>query len=160
MEPFLDAQLVADEIAILLEKRGSMSFKMVSYRMLDNIMKSGALGAELVISGKLPSERARTWRFTQGYLKKTGEPSKEVNKALAQARTLPGVVGIQVAILPPDAHLHDRITIDDKLKANIKENAGDVKVEIDGVEEKPKAKKKTTTKKKVAKKTDSSEGKE
>ncbi len=164
IEPFLDAQLVADEIAILLEKRGSMSFKMVSYRMLDNIMKSGALGAELVISGKLPSERARTWRFTQGYLKKTGEPSKEVNKAQAQAKTSPGVVGIQVAILPPTAHLHDRITIDDELKANILTNSGTVKVEVQDLEEDSeedsKTKKKAVTKKKIVKKTQVKEDKE
>jgi small subunit ribosomal protein S3 len=32
-EPLLDAQLVADEIAVLLERRGSLKFKVIAYRM-------------------------------------------------------------------------------------------------------------------------------
>src|SRR3989338_4539338 len=116
----LDAQLVADEIALLIERRGSLKFKVIAYRTLQEIIKNGALGAEIVMAGKLPSERARTWRFAQGYLKKTGEPAKVVDKAQSQAKTIPGVVGIQVSILPPNAHIHDRIVVDDALKSKIK----------------------------------------
>lgn len=119
---FLDAQLVADSIAMNLERRGSIKFKLIAYKMLREIMNAGALGTEIVLSGKLPSDRARTWRFAQGYLKKTGEPSKVVNKAMSQARTLSGVVGIKVSILPPDAHIHDRIIIDESMMNEIKEN--------------------------------------
>jgi small subunit ribosomal protein S3 len=119
-ETNLDAQLVADEIAILLERRGPLKFKLIAYRMLKEIIKSGALGAEIVLSGKLPSERARTWRFSQGYLKKTGEPAKIVNRAIAQAITLPGVVGIKVGILPPDAEMPDKIKITPELRERIK----------------------------------------
>ncbi|MEM4271518.1 MAG: 30S ribosomal protein S3 [Candidatus Pacearchaeota archaeon] len=109
--PFLDAQLVADEIAILLERQGPLKFKIIAYKMLDQIMAAGALGAEIVLGGKLPSERARDWRFAQGYLKKTGDPAKVVDRAQSQAVTIPGVVGIQVAILPPEAPIHDKIEI-------------------------------------------------
>ncbi len=118
-EPLLDAQLVADEIALSLEREGSLKFKVVAYKMLQGIMKSGALGVEIVLSGKLPSERARSWRFAQGYLKKTGEPAKVVDRAMSQAVTLLGVVGIKVSILPPDAKIHDRIIIDDALRQKI-----------------------------------------
>jgi small subunit ribosomal protein S3 len=111
MQPRLDSQLVADDIALLLERDGPLKFKVIAYKMLEDIMRNGALGAEIVLSGKLPGERAKRWRFTQGYLKKTGEPSKVVIKAKAQAVTIPGVVGIQVSILPPDAKIHDRIDI-------------------------------------------------
>ena len=71
INPALDAQLMADEIAIMLERQGSIKFKMIAYRELDKIMKAGALGAEIRLSGKLPSERAKSWRFASGYLKKT-----------------------------------------------------------------------------------------
>jgi len=118
----LDAQLVADSIAMSLERRGSMKFKLISYRMLKDIMNAGAMGAELVLSGKLPSDRARTWRFAQGYLKKTGDPAKVVNRAMAQAKTISGIVGIKVSILPPDAHIHDKIVIDDALRSRISES--------------------------------------
>ena len=79
----LDAQLVADFIALNLERRGSLKFKLIAYRTLRDIMNANALGAEIVLAGKLPSDRARTWRFSQGYLKKTGEPSKVVRKAFS-----------------------------------------------------------------------------
>jgi len=119
-EQWLDAQIVADTIALDLERKGSLKFKLIAYKSLSSIMKSGALGAEIVLSGKLPSDRAKSWRFAQGYLKKTGDPSKVVNRAEAQATTMSGVVGIKVSILPPNAHIHDRVVIDDKLRAQIR----------------------------------------
>ncbi len=119
-EPLLDAQLVADEIAIVLERRGSLKFKVIAYRMLQDIMKAGALGAEIVMSGKLPSERAKRWRFSQGYLKKTGDPAKVVDRAQSQAKTIPGVVGVQVSILPPNAEIHDKIDVNQELLNKIK----------------------------------------
>ncbi len=122
-EPKLDAQLVADEIALLLERRGALKFKVVAYKMLQDIIRAGALGTEIVLSGKLPSDRARSWRFAQGYLKKTGEPSKIVDRAQSQATTIGGVIGINVSILHPDAHIHDRIIVDDALRSKIKLSA-------------------------------------
>lgn len=147
IEPYLDAHIVADEIALLLEKRGSLQFKLTAYRMLDSIMKAGALGAEIVLSGKLPSERARSWRFSSGYLKKTGAPSKLVRRAIAQAKTIPGVVGIKVSILSPDADLHDRIVVDDKMHEQI-----DIFQYAEKTEEKPKQKKTKNKSKKEDKK--------
>ncbi|MEK6888722.1 MAG: 30S ribosomal protein S3 [Nanoarchaeota archaeon] len=119
-QPRLDAQLVADEIAINLERQGSLKFKVIAYKMLQEIMNSGALGAEIVLSGKLPSDRAKSWRFAQGYLKKTGDPAKVVDSAISQAVTILGVVGIKVRILPPNAHIHDRIVVDSKLVEGLK----------------------------------------
>jgi small subunit ribosomal protein S3 len=118
-EPLLDAQLVADEIAIMLERKGSLKFKVIAYKMLQQIIKAGALGTEIVLSGKLPSDRARRWRFNHGYLKKTGEPAKIVDRAQSQATTIAGVVGVQVSILRPDAILSDQIKIDDETRRKI-----------------------------------------
>ena len=122
-EPRLDAQLVADEIALSLERQGPLRFKVVAYKMLQEIRRAGALGAEIVLSGRLPSERARRWRFAEGYLKKTGDPARVVDRAQAQAVTIPGVVGIQVSILPPDAEIHDRIVVDEKLLSQLSVNS-------------------------------------
>jgi small subunit ribosomal protein S3 len=141
-ESDLDSQLVADSIALNLERRGSLKFKLIAYRTLSNIMSAGALGVEIVLSGRLPSDRARTWRFAQGYLKKTGEPAKVVNRAIAQAKTTQGVVGIKVSILPPGAVIHDRIVVDEDLRN---------KIVAEVVEEEPEEKDKKT-KKKVVKK--------
>ncbi len=125
MDSNLDAQLVADSIAINLERKGSLKFKIIAYRTLTDIMNAKALGAEIVLSGKLPSDRAKSWRFAQGYLKKTGDPAKVVNKATAQARTQQGVIGIKVSILPPDSKIHDQIVISDELVGKIKLGAAE-----------------------------------
>ena len=127
----LDAQLVADNIALQLERKGSMKFKLVAYRFLQDIVKAGAIGVEIVLSGKLPSDRAKSWRFSHGYLKKTGEPAKVVDRAMSQATTQQGVIGIKVSIMGPHAEIHNRIVVNEELLSRIK-------VEVETVEEKPK----------------------
>ena len=112
----LDAQLVADRIALDLEKLGNLKFKNIAYKELVKIMKAGALGVELRLSGKLPSDRAKSWRFAAGYLKKVGDSAKVVDKAQSIALTKLGISGIKVAILPPNAKIHDRIDITDELR--------------------------------------------
>ena len=148
VDPSLDAQLVADDIALMLERKGSLKFKVIAYKMLQQIMKSGAMGSEIVLSGKLPSDRARSWRFSQGYLKKTGDPAKVVDKAQAQATTQLGVVGVKVFILPPNAHIHDRIIVDKYLTDQIRVNVQEMNNPI----EEPEKKSKETPKKKSKKK--------
>ncbi len=120
-KPELDAQIIADEIALALERIGALKFKVVAYRTLQKIMDAGALGAEIVLSGKLPSSRAKTWRFSQGYLKKIGNSAKVVERAKSIAQTKPGVIGIKVSILPPYAELSDKIKIDEEIIKKIKE---------------------------------------
>jgi small subunit ribosomal protein S3 len=120
--PELDAQLVADDIALGLERFGPLKFKVIAYRSLQRIMKAGAMGAEIRLGGKLPSSRARSWRFSQGYLKKTGDSAKVVDRAQAKAQTKPGTVGVKVSILRPNAILKDKINIDENLIKKLKEN--------------------------------------
>ncbi|RMD66590.1 30S ribosomal protein S3 [Candidatus Pacearchaeota archaeon] len=119
-EPMLDAQLVADDIAMFLERRGSLKFKVIAYRALESIKKAGARGAEIALSGKLPSDRARTWKFRFGYLKKTGDLAAQVSKGSAQAQTISGVVGVKVSILRPDVKFEDQIEITDEVLEKIK----------------------------------------
>ena len=66
---FLDAQSIAEKIAYSLEKFGSKGFKSIGYKTLQSIIDAGALGAEIIMAGKIPSARARRWRFINGYLK-------------------------------------------------------------------------------------------
>lgn len=120
IKPEFDAQIIADEIATSIERAGPLKFKIIAYKMLQRIMDAGALGVELRLSGKLPSERAKSWRFASGYLKKTGDTAKIVNKAEAKAFSTIGVIGVKVSILAPDAKIHDKIEINEELKAKIK----------------------------------------
>jgi len=139
-EPDLDAQLVADNIALGLERFGPLRFKVLAYKSLQRIIKAGALGAEIKLSGKLPSSRAKTWRFAQGYLKKTGDTSKVVDKAKSLAQTKPGIVGISVSILPPNAILKDRVKLTDKLLEKLKANGEKLKKLSKKINTKPKKK--------------------
>ncbi len=117
--PLFDAQGVADEIAMALERMGNLKFKVIAYRKLQEIMKAGALGCELRLSGKLPSERAKSWRFAEGYLKKAGDSAKEVDRAQATGLTKTGIIGVKVAIMPPDARIYDRIVVDDEMRSKL-----------------------------------------
>ncbi len=111
-KPELDAHLVAENIAFLLERFGSQRFKGVGYSAMESAMKSGAKGIEILISGKLPADRARTWRFYMGYLKKFGDLAiNGVDTSYIQAKLKTGVIGIQVRIMPPDLVLPDAVTL-------------------------------------------------
>ena len=110
--PFMDAQLVADRIASTLERFGSKRFKSVGYKVLQQILDAGALGAEIVIGGKVPSTRAKSWRFKAGYIKKSGNIAENlVKKAMTTAELKSGTIGIKVSIMTPDIELPDRIEI-------------------------------------------------
>jgi small subunit ribosomal protein S3 len=144
--PEFDAQLIADDIALTLERFGGSKYKAASYRALSRIKNGGALGAEIVVSGKLPSDRARVWRFAFGYLKKTGDAAKMVDRAETVANTKQGVVGIKVAVLAPGVKMPDQIYVNEDLLEMVKKNVFDMEEE-----EKPKKKKIKKAKKKVKK---------
>ncbi|MDD5193882.1 MAG: 30S ribosomal protein S3 [Candidatus Nanoarchaeia archaeon] len=133
-KPLFDAQTVADDLALDLERMGNLKFKVVAYKKLQDIMRAGALGCEIRTSGKLPSERAKSWRFGEGYLKKAGDSTKEVDKAKAVALTKTGVIGVKVAIMAPTARIYDRVNIDEALKSKFKFPSKETKEESRGKE--------------------------
>lgn len=106
----LDAQIVAEKIQSTLERFGSKRFKGVGHKSMGEVMKSGALGCEILITGKIPSSRSKRWRFYQGYLKKSGDVAvSQVNTAYTYAQLKSGTVGIQVRIMLPDTKLPDLV---------------------------------------------------
>lgn len=109
--PNLDAMIVAERISSSLERFGSARFKAIGHKVLEDVMHAGALGIEVVISGKVPSARAKRWRFYQGYLKKSGDIAiTGVRTAYSAAQLKSGTVGIQVRIMPP-IELPDKVKI-------------------------------------------------
>ena len=110
--PNLDANIVAEKIVDALEKFGSEKFKAIGHKIMTDVMNSGALGIEITISGKVPSARAKSWRFYSGYLKKCGDVAiMSVRKADAQAQLKTGIIGVKVKIMPPDVKLPDDIDL-------------------------------------------------
>ena len=108
----LNVNIVAERIANSLEKFGPVRFKAIGHKAMEGVMQAGALGVEILVSGKIPSSRAKRWRFYQGYLKKCGDIALTgVHTAYASAQLKSGTVGIQVRIMPPDTVLPDKVTL-------------------------------------------------
>ncbi|MFQ6135815.1 MAG: 30S ribosomal protein S3 [Candidatus Hydrothermarchaeales archaeon] len=106
--PELNAQVMAKNVASLLER--GFHFRRAAYTTLRRIMDAGAIGAEISISGKLTGDRSRSEKFVDGYIKHCGEPSElYVKKGIAVAAPKPGVIGVQVKIMPPGVKLPDDI---------------------------------------------------
>lgn len=111
-EPNLDAQIVAERIASTLERFGIQKFKAIAHKTIQDVMNAGALGIEIRIAGKVPSARAKAWRFYNGYLKKCGNVAlTQVKRAKTFATLRAGTIGVQVAIMPPDVQLPDDIEV-------------------------------------------------
>lgn len=111
-QPLLDAQIVAERIASTLERFGIQKFKAIGHKTMSDVMNTGALGIEIIISGKVPSARAKSWRFYSGYLKKSGSIALTgMRTANASAQLKSGTVGVKVKILPPDVKLPDDIEL-------------------------------------------------
>jgi small subunit ribosomal protein S3 len=118
----LDARIVAERIASSLERFGTTKFKGVGHKIMKEVIDAGALGIEILISGKVPSARAKRWRFYSGYLKKCGDIALTgVDKAYAIASLKAGIVGIQVKIMPPETKLPDNIQLTEELKEEVEE---------------------------------------
>ncbi len=114
-QPNLDAQIVAERIASTIERFGIQKFKAIGHKTMMDVMNAGALGIEILISGKVPSQRAKTWRFYNGYLKKCGNIAVEgVKRAQAVSIMKTGEIGVQVAIMPPNIKLPDDIEVGKK----------------------------------------------
>ncbi|MBS3128572.1 30S ribosomal protein S3 [Candidatus Woesearchaeota archaeon] len=108
----LDAQIMAERISSTLERFGSSQFKGIGHKTIAEVINSGALGIEILMSGKIPGARAKSWRFYQGYLKKCGDIAMTgVRAAYATAKLKSGIIGIQVKIMPPDIKLPDRVEL-------------------------------------------------
>lgn len=111
VNPNLNAKTIAKNITHTFERFGPKRFKSLGYQMLQRIIDAGALGAEIIISGRgIPSSRAKSWRFSAGYLKKSGDIAENfVNSGYAVAHLKSGSVGVKVIILTPDIRLPDKI---------------------------------------------------
>jgi small subunit ribosomal protein S3 len=108
--PELNAHVVASRIASALQR--GVHFRRAGFWALKQVMDAGALGVEIIISGKLRTERARYEKFRDGYLPKCGDPAiKYMRKAEVHVQLKPGIFGVKVRIMPPDAEFPDKIEI-------------------------------------------------
>lgn len=116
--PSLDAASVVRSLINGFERFGPKRFKAMAYTALEHTMKAGAKGIEVVISGRgVPGERAKTWRFSAGYLKKSGDISESfMDRCYESSNLRSGTIGIKVSILHPDVVLPDDISLKEEKK--------------------------------------------
>jgi small subunit ribosomal protein S3 len=108
--PELNAYVVASRIASAL-KRG-VHYRRAGFWGLNQILDAGAMGAEVIISGKLRTDRARYEKFRAGYLPKSGEPPRKyMRKAELHVQLKPGILGVKVRLIPPDAEFPDQVKV-------------------------------------------------
>jgi len=129
-EPDLNAQIVADRLANALER--GWYFRKAGHTTIDRIMDAGALGAEIVLSGKVTGARSRVEKFNRGYIKHNGEPAESIvdaGKGVAVMKL--GTIGVNVKIIPPGAELPDdfRVQKDADISEYIVEPEGEEGVE-------------------------------
>ncbi|GKV24773.1 hypothetical protein SLEP1_g34342 [Rubroshorea leprosula] len=63
-------------------------------------MESGAKGCEVIVSGKLRAQRAKSMKFKDGYMISSGHPMNEyIDSAIRHVLLRQGVLGIKVRIM-------------------------------------------------------------
>lgn len=141
-KPNLNAKIIVEKMASMLNK--GFSWRSVSFRVVKDIMDSGAQGVELVFKGALGAKgaRKRKQRIAIGYMKKIGEQAKLVDRAKASANPKIGAIGIKLNIIHPDVIFPDKIDVN-KVIANIN------KVKAEAKEQKEEETKKENTEEKT-----------
>ncbi|KAL1122627.1 hypothetical protein AAG570_002954, partial [Ranatra chinensis] len=81
---------------------GGLAVRRACYGVLRFIMENGAKGCEVVVSGKLRGQRAKSMKFVDGLMIHSGDPCNEyVDTATRHVLLRQGVLGIKVKIMLP-----------------------------------------------------------
>ncbi|KAH9801913.1 KH type-2 domain-containing protein [Citrus sinensis] len=79
---------------------GGLAVRRACYGVLRFIMESGAKGCEVIVSGKLRAQRAKSMKFKDGYMVSSGQPVNEyIDSAVRHVLLRQGVLGIKVKIM-------------------------------------------------------------
>ena len=98
--PDLDARIVATRVALAIER--GYHFRRAAFVALRRVLSAGAVGVEVIISGKLTSERARYEKLRAGKVYKTGHHIERLTqRAIIHLLRKPGIYGVEVMIVKP-----------------------------------------------------------
>jgi small subunit ribosomal protein S3 len=115
----LDAKLVAEKVARQIEIEGNI--KQILRINLRDVMESGAIGVEIIASGKVVGKgaKAKALRVRAGYMKKSGDLLKLIDIARSTAYLKAGAIGVCAKIVHPGTVFPDTIKIDYENLASI-----------------------------------------
>lgn len=114
--PDLDAKSVADKMKSMIER--GFAWRSVAFRTLQDIERAGAVGMEVVLTGKLAGKggRKKQVRFAKGYMKKVGDQIKLVDMAKVTTYPKVGAIGVTVRIIHPGTFFPDKVDVRQTLK--------------------------------------------
>ncbi len=108
--PELDAQLVAENVALQIERR--IAFRRVMKRSVDLALRAGAKGIKIACSGRLGgAEIARTEWYREGRVP-LHTLRANIDYGFAEAMTTYGVIGVKVWIFKEEIFLKEVPTIE------------------------------------------------
>jgi small subunit ribosomal protein S3 len=108
--PELDPRIMAARIANALER--GIHYRRALFWSLRRTMEAGALGCEILLKGKLRSDRGRYEKVVDGFIPKAGEAAQRyVRRAVIHVKQKKGTFGVTVVIVPPDAKFPDKIDL-------------------------------------------------
>jgi small subunit ribosomal protein S3 len=108
--PELNPRIMAARIANALER--GVHYRRAIFWSLRRTMESGAIGCEILLKGKLRSDRGRYEKVSDGYIPKSGDPALTyVKSATMHVKQKKGTFGVTVTIVPPDAKFPDKVDL-------------------------------------------------
>lgn len=91
---------VAQAESLRYKLLGGLAVRRACYGILRLVMESGAKGCEVIVSGKLRAQRAKSMKFKDGYMVSSGNPVREyIDGAVRHVLLRQGVLGIKVKIM-------------------------------------------------------------
>merc|ERR1712193_238344 len=88
---------VAQAESLRYKLLGGLAVRRACYGVLRFIMESGTLGCEVIVSGKLRGQRAKSMKFSDGYMIAAGDPMRAyIDGAVRHVLLRQGVLGIKV----------------------------------------------------------------
>jgi small subunit ribosomal protein S3 len=109
-KPELDAQLVAENVALQIERR--VAFRRAMKRGVSSAMRFGALGVKIICSGRLGgAEMARTEWYREGRVP-LHTLRADIDYGFIEARTTYGIIGVKVFIFKGEILKKDQIEME------------------------------------------------
>jgi small subunit ribosomal protein S3e len=72
------------------------------YSVLRAVMDAGAKGCEVIVSGKLRGQRAKSMKFVDGFMVHSGQPARDyIDAAVRHVLLRQGVLGVRIKIMLP-----------------------------------------------------------
>jgi small subunit ribosomal protein S3 len=108
-KPEIDAQLVAENVALQIERR--VAFRRAMKRGVSSAMRFGALGVKIICSGRLGgAEMARTEWYREGRVP-LHTLRADIDYGFIDARTTYGVIGVKVFIFKGEILKKDEVEL-------------------------------------------------